>query len=101
MFTAVFGTLVILAVCDALRLNNANHRLLHTRAGSTSQDKSISWDSHKAIDTIPESLVKSIDGNESIRKKVETLLRRSQVQYRTSLQQIYHDRSLMKFNSCL
>eukprot|EP01031_Cornospumella_fuschlensis_P034753 gene34753-42079_t len=67
------------AVSDALRLHNANHRLFSTRAGSTTQDKSISWDSHKAVDEIPESLVKTIDGNQGIRKKVETLLRRSQL----------------------
>ena len=87
MFTAIFCSFVMFAVSDALRLHNANHRLFSTRAGSTTQDKSISWDSHKAVDEIPESLVKTIDGNQGIRKKVETLLRRSQVKMHIPLDQ--------------
>ena len=30
----------------------------------------IGWDSHKAIDTIPDSLVSVIDGNESMRRRL-------------------------------
>lgn len=90
MLTALLGTLVILAVCDALRMNNANHRLLKTSAGSTTQGKNISWDSYKAVDEIPESLVKTIDGNQSIRKKVETLLRKSQVIIGLMMQILYY-----------
>lgn len=50
-------------------------------ASTTSEQaqSGIGWDSHEAIESIPESLVKSIDGNESMRRKFEQLCRRSQV----------------------
>lgn len=37
------------------------------------------FDTHKAVETIPASLVKEIDGNDSMRKKMETLVRSAQV----------------------
>ncbi len=39
---------------------------------------SIGWDSHKAIDSIPETLVKSIEENHSMRRKFEALCRNAQ-----------------------
>lgn len=39
----------------------------------------IGWDSHKAVDSIPESLVRTIDGNAGMRKKFEQLCRNAQV----------------------
>jgi len=46
---------------------------------STEQAKSgLGWDSHKAIDDIPESLVNVIEGNESMRRKFEALCRGAQ-----------------------
>ncbi len=39
----------------------------------------IGWDSHKAVDSIPESLVRSIDGNAGMRKKFEQVCREAQV----------------------
>ena len=41
----------------------------------------ISWDSHKAIESIPGALVKSIEGNDSMRRKFEMLCRSAQVSY--------------------
>lgn len=38
----------------------------------------IGWDSHQAVDDIPESLVNAIDGNQSMRAKFEQLCRKSQ-----------------------
>jgi len=47
------------------------------KAGSTVDDK-IGWDSHSAIDDIPETLVRTIDGNDSMRRKFELLCRTAQ-----------------------
>ena len=48
-------------------------------AATTEQAKSgLGWDSHKAIDQIPESLVNAIEGNESMRRKFEALCRGAQ-----------------------
>jgi len=50
-----------------------------TSAQSEQAQSGIGWDSHEAIQSIPESLVKTIDGNETMRRKFEQLCRRSQV----------------------
>jgi coproporphyrinogen III oxidase len=53
---------------------------LHASTTADEQKKSgLGWDSHQAIDEIPESLVKTIDGNESMRRKFEALCRSAQV----------------------
>lgn len=50
------------------------------------QSKSgISWDSHKAVDSIPDALVKSIEGNDSMRRKFEMLCRSAQVSHTVKL----------------
>jgi len=49
-----------------------------TSAQSEQAQSGIGWDSHEAIEAIPESLVKTIDGNETMRRKFEQLCRRSQ-----------------------
>ena len=46
---------------------------------ATTTDTKIGFDSHNAVESIPETLVRSIDGNDSMRKKVEVLLRNAQV----------------------
>jgi hypothetical protein len=49
------------------------------QAATEEQVKSgLGWDSHKAIDAIPDSLVRTIDGNESMRRKFEALCRNAQ-----------------------
>lgn len=53
------------------------------RAGATvasdeQQKSGLGWDSHKAIDEIPQSLVNAIEGNESMRRKFEQLCRNAQ-----------------------
>lgn len=45
----------------------------------TVKSSGFGWDSHIATQTIPESLVKDIDGNESMRSKFEQMCRKSQV----------------------
>lgn len=49
--------------------------------GSSMQaaDNVIGWDSHKAVESISDSLVRTIDGNTGMRKKFEQLCRNAQV----------------------
>ena len=55
-------------------------RLHATTTPADEQKKSgLGWDSHQAIDEIPDSLVKVIDGNDSMRRKFEALCRTAQV----------------------
>jgi len=57
--------------------------LISLRGGMRMSDNKsgLGWDSHKAIDQIPESLCKTIDGNDSMRRKFEALCRNAQVFY--------------------
>lgn len=41
--------------------------------------QSIGWDSHKAVDVAPESLVRGVEGNESMRRRFEKACREAQV----------------------
>ncbi len=60
-------------------LSNSNSQLAHTRrVHSLKAGSEIGWDSHKAVDSIPDALVKSIEGNESMRRKFEVLCRSAQ-----------------------
>ena len=77
---------MMLSVIDnvnSLRMNPVNYRHRIIRAGATATDEQsksgIGWDSHKAIDSIPDSLVRTIDGNDSMRRKFELLCRTAQV----------------------
>jgi hypothetical protein len=56
-------------------------RLLKTSLSATTAPPStnLGWDTHKAVDSIPESLVKTIDGNDGMRRRFEQLTRRAQV----------------------
>jgi hypothetical protein len=50
--------------------------------GSTNTEQfnsGLAWDSHKASEQIPDALVKSVEGNESMRRKFEMLCRSAQV----------------------
>lgn len=59
---------------------------------SSQSSSSIGWDSHKAVDSIPDSLVRTIDGNAGMRKKFEQVCREAQVklQYITDQSSIQH-----------
>ena len=66
----------------SLRLINSKFSSfsLDSTARADEQSKSgLGWDSHKAIDLIPESLVRTIDGNDTMRRKFEALCRNAQV----------------------
>jgi coproporphyrinogen III oxidase len=48
----------------------------------------IGWDSHKAVDNIPESLVRTIDGNAGMRKKFEQLCRNAQADICKAIEEV-------------
>jgi hypothetical protein len=52
---------------------------LSFRSAKLSGGTSSVFDSHTLLDKIPESLVKSIEGNDGMRRKFEQLVRRAQV----------------------
>lgn len=58
-------------------------RKVYFQAGATTStsrtDDKIGWDSHKAVESIPDTLVRVIDGNDSMRRKFEELCRSAQV----------------------
>ena len=75
---------LLTSVVHSLRIVNFNvgkvvNGIQLNAATATKAEQSIGWDSHKAIDAIPESLVRTIDGNESMRRKFEALCRTQQV----------------------
>ncbi|CAM9150058.1 unnamed protein product [Hapterophycus canaliculatus] len=39
---------------------------------------SIGWDTHKAVEDVPQSLVRELEGNDSMRSKFEALCRKAQ-----------------------
>jgi hypothetical protein len=71
----------IISCIHALRMSpvNFNSKLFATTVAGEQTKSGIGWDSHKAIDDIPASLVKTIEGNESMRRKFEELCRTAQV----------------------
>lgn len=76
-----FLILVQISLALALRLQPDNKRFMSSLGATTAEQKQsgIGWDSHKAVDNIPESLVRTIDGNDSMRRKFEALCRNAQV----------------------
>ena len=74
--------LVVLASCAqislSLRMKDLFRKQTHTARFAAVEEK-LGWDSHKAIDSIPETLVRTIDGNDSMRRKFELLCRTAQV----------------------
>jgi hypothetical protein len=69
--------LVALEVSQALRLHKLSGG--YSSKLSAVEEAKLGWDSHQAIDAIPDSLVRTIDGNESLRRKFEALCRNAQV----------------------
>lgn len=86
--TALLLVITLLArVCVAFHTTPGAAKLRHNRSTIQELDSaaisssSIGWDSHTAIDSIPDSLVRSIDGNASMRRKFEQVCRNAQVSY--------------------
>lgn len=69
-----------------LSLYKGSMKGLALKAGST--DTKIGWDSHIAVQSIPDSLVRSIDGNESMRAKFELLCRSAQAKICAAIEEI-------------
>ena len=83
MFKILVGVQLISAVYALRVVPQFGNSKLFAATKETEQEKSgIGWDSHRAIDAIPESLVKSIEGNASMRRKFEELCRTAQVSIR-------------------
>ena len=57
--------LLLGASAHALRMP----RSLLAMSAKVENKSSIGWDSHKAIDQIPDTLVSTIDGNDSMRRR--------------------------------
>lgn len=79
----------------SLRVTNSHNGVLRRqniiRAGATTEEQSksgIGWNSHEAVDAIPESLVKSIEGNDSMRKKFEQLCRNAQAEICSAIEEL-------------
>ena len=51
-------------------------------------DSGIGWDSHRAIDSIPDSLVNEIEGNDSMRRKFERACREAQQQICSAVEKV-------------
>jgi hypothetical protein len=97
MYCMFFSFIVVLCqFADGFRFNNPlltfrgrNQKLRFSQGGSLKdmqrkkdislRDQNNQFDNHSSVAGIPDSLVKSIDGNDSMRKKFEQLCRRSQV----------------------
>jgi hypothetical protein len=86
MLWKLLTVLTVAPLVWSLRIGTSSNRLLHVRARNMSFDATttgnkddIGWDSHRAVTSIPASLVKEIDGNEGMRAKFEHLCRTSQV----------------------
>ena len=76
----------LLVAASAFRMPKAAGVLSMSKLGASTANvkdptkaSGIGWDSHQAIDEIPESLVNTIEGNESMRRKFEAACRNAQV----------------------
>lgn len=63
---------------SSLSLLRSGSRLGATTAKDPTKESGLGWNSHQAIDTIPETLVNAIEGNESMRRKFEEVCRNAQ-----------------------
>jgi len=89
--------IVLLGVnTEALRAPFVNQKLSlrtssNSRLWATKEEQAksgIGWDSHEAVESIPDSLCKEIDGNESMRSKFEQLCRGAQADITKAIEEI-------------
>lgn len=85
LMLSVLTLTLCIAYASSLRLTGANGKVLGGPTSKTAtfaqQASGFGWDSHKAVDSIPESLVRDIGGNKGMRAKFEKLCRTAQVTY--------------------
>lgn len=72
MKTRVLYLALVLQLCNCMHVPNVPRLpVLKQRAGS--------FGNHQAVDTIPDTLVRSLEGSDGMRRKVESLCRNAQV----------------------
>ena len=73
---------------SALSLIRSKTNLGATTAKAPASGSGLGWDSHKAIDDIPDSLVNSIEGDDSMRRRFEALCRNAQAKICKAVEEI-------------
>lgn len=73
---------------SSLSLLRSGSRLGATTAKDPTKASGIGWDSHQAIDQIPETLVNAIEGNESMRRRFEEVCRNAQASICAAIEEI-------------
>lgn len=73
---------------SSLSLLRSGSQLGATTAKDPTKASGIGWDSHQAIDQIPDSLVNAIEGNESMRRKFEEVCRNAQAKICAAIEEI-------------
>ena len=72
------AAIALVAIVDGFKLGSSKPVISRLVLRGGNNDSGIGWDSHQAIAEIPDSLVKTIEGNESMRRKFELLCRNAQ-----------------------
>jgi hypothetical protein len=88
----LFVVFIVMVVCLHFQICEAFRMMNHVYSSpilGNRKEKSLSslrygkdalgFDTHQAVDAIPESLVRSIEGNDSMRRRFESLIRGAQV----------------------
>lgn len=73
---------------SSLSLLRSGSLLGATTAKDPTKASGIGWDSHQAIDQIPETLVNAIEGNESMRRRFEEVCRNAQASICAAIEEI-------------
>jgi coproporphyrinogen III oxidase len=81
LFVALVVVVLFVENVFAFRMINSHSPLLRASTARKSYGRDApGFDTHKAIDQIPESLVNTIEGNDSMRRRFETVVRTAQVE---------------------
>lgn len=84
--------IVLLLFVSANAFQSSMHKqtIVSLRGGLRMSDNSsgLGWNSHQAIDEIPESLCKTIDGDDSMRRRFEALCRQAQMKICKAIEEV-------------
>ena len=72
----------------SLSLLRSTSKLEATTVKDSAKESGLGWDSHQAIDKIPETLVNAIEGNDSMRRKFEEVCRNAQASICAAIEEI-------------
>jgi len=75
-------------ICQSLRMRDTFIKLQKSKVSLAAVDEKLGWDSHTAIDSIPDTLVRTIDGNDSMRRKFELLCRNAQASICSAIEEL-------------